>query len=322
MADARPFAVYDSAGAPVTGAAGGMSALAWDVAGTPRTPPAVTELGGGLYQVAVTDADETAGTLVLVTTGYEPARITLACYEGDRSNQFFGWHLEDSAGALWVGAAPTFGAWDDSAGAPRTPPAVVTVSAGVYVAVPSAGDVTADSAGRIDAPAGAAPAYLAAATQPVAAGDNPWTAPSSGPLLNPAADVVAFLDTKAAGAVTLTDGTTLFRGQMRSRPGASSPAVFCLNTGGPGPDPYLGGHRKALFRPTVQVLMRGPAGDLEAGETMARAVFAWLHQRVVAGYVSWYARDSQPVLIAPEDNAQHGVWVINLECQYVSALDS
>lgn len=173
MADARPFAVYDSAGAPVTGAAAGMSALAWDIAGASRTPPSVVELGNGLYQVTPTDADETAGTLVLVDTGAgnEPRRVAIACFEADRSNQFLGWHLEDSAGDLWTGAAPTFGAWDDAAGTPRTPPTVVTVSAGVYVAVPTSADVEADCAGRIDSPAGAAPPYLSVATEPVAGSD-------------------------------------------------------------------------------------------------------------------------------------------------------
>lgn len=174
MADARPFAVYDSTGAPVTGAAAGMSALAWDIAGNVRTPPSIVELGAGLYQVTPTDADEAAGTLVLVDTGAgnEPRRVAIACFEADRSNQFFGWHLEDSAGALWAGAAPTFGAWDDAAGTPRTPPTVVTVSAGVYVAVPSTSDVTADCAGRIDSPAGAAPPYLSVATEPVVEGGD------------------------------------------------------------------------------------------------------------------------------------------------------
>lgn len=140
-------------------------------------------------------------------------------------------------------------------------------------------------------------------------------------LQNPAADVAAFLDTQVAGASVLTLGTNLFVGSMRASSRTPSPCVWCLNTGGPAPEPYLGGDRSALFRPTVQVLMRGPAGDLETGETFARAVYAWLHQRVVSGYVSWYARDSQPVLLQPEDSAQHAVWVINLECQYRSALD-
>lgn len=319
MADARPFAVYDSTGAPVTGAAGGMSALAWDIAGASRTPPAVVELGAGLYQVTPTDADETAGTLVLVDTGagHEPRRVAIACFEADSSNQFFGWHLEDSAGALWAGAAPTFGAWDDAAGTPRTPPDVVKVSAGVYVAVPSAADVTADCAGRIDSPAGAAPPYLSVATEP----SSPWAAPSPGPLRDAAADVAAFLDGKTAGDVLLALASNLFIGPMRSSDRTSSPLVACLGTGGPGPDSYLGGRRTALYRPTVQVMVRGPAGDNQAGEALARGVLALLHQTTPAGYVTWLARDSAPAYLGLGAD-QHGLWSLNVECVYRVSLVS
>lgn len=320
MADARTFAVQDSTGAPLTGGAAGMSALARDVTGAVRTAPTVTELGGGLYQVLPTDADEAAGTVVLVDcgAGNEPRRVALECYRADRSNQFWAIVVEDLALELWTGAAPTVTAYVDKAGAARTPPTLVPVAgAYLFVAVPSSADVTADTSIFITGPAGSAQPSWSDDTKPLVV--SPWAAPSSGPLLDPAFDVVQFLDTKTAGAVVLAQGSNLFIGEVRSSERASSPAVFALNTGGPAPEPYLGGRRTALFRPTVQLIIRGPADDKQAGEALARGVFAWLHQRVLDPYVSWFARDSAPAYLGT-DSGQHGQWSINLECVYRASL--
>jgi hypothetical protein len=135
------------------------------------------------------------------------------------------------------------------------------------------------------------------------------------PLKDVAADVAAFLTTKTAGGVVLTLGTNLFRGRMREGDRTPSPAVFCLNTGGPEPEFYVGGRRTALYRPTVQVMVRGPAGDDQVGELIAREVLAWLSMQTPAGYASWNARDSQPAFLGV-DSDQHGQWAINLECIY------
>lgn len=183
MSDARPFFVSDSTGAPLTGAAGSMSAIARDVTGAVRTAPAVTELGDGMYQVLPTDADETAGTVVLVDcgAGNEPRRVSLACFLGDRSNQFFALHVEDTAAAVWTGAAPTVGSYRDRTGAARTAPALAAVAgAYLYVAVPSAADVTADTTIRVDGPAGSAQPYLFDDTAPLASSAPLDVAPSPG----------------------------------------------------------------------------------------------------------------------------------------------
>ena len=142
-----------------------------------------------------------------------------------------------------------------------------------------------------------------------------------GNLRNPAADVRDQLNGQTAGGIALTSGTNLFGGPMRSGDRTPSPAVFIQATGGAQPDAYLQGRRTALYRPSVQVLVRGTAADFQLGESVARGVYELLHMKVVSPYISWMARDAQPVLVSLEDSAQHPVWAINLECVYKVSLD-
>lgn len=135
---------------------------------------------------------------------------------------------------------------------------------------------------------------------------------------NPAADLVDFLHGKTAGGVALTKATNLFKGPMRAE--TPAPCVFALNTGGPQPESYAHSSRRAYYHPTVQLLIRGPAGDIEAGEDLARGVFELVHQLALPGYVTVVARDSQAVLVSVEDSAQHPVWAVNVEAQYVASL--
>ena len=321
MADARDFFVTGPTGTPLTGAAAGMSATARDVVGGVRSAT-VTEVGDGVYRVTPSDADEAVGTVVCVDTGAgnSPRRVVLACFKPDRTNQFWAVAVENPDGTVWTGSAPTVGSYRSSAGA-RTPPALVAVAgAWLFVAVPSAADVAADTEIRIDGPAGSAQPYWSAGTDPYVTISTP--SPPAGQLRDAANDVAAFLDTKTAGGVTLALATNLFVGPMRAGARTPSPCVFAMNTGGAQPDFYLGGHREGLYRPTVMVQIRGPAADFDTGEKLARGVYEWLQQRVTGGYVSWYARDSAPVLVSVEDSAQHPVWSINLECQYRQQLDA
>lgn len=136
---------------------------------------------------------------------------------------------------------------------------------------------------------------------------------------NPAEDVVDYLNAKVAGSITLTKGTNLFIGPMRSQDETPSPSAFALNTGGPSPLPYLGSGRQAYVRPTVQVLVRGPAGDFAAGEAIARAVLEHLHQQTLTGYTACFARDSHPAWLG-QDADQHDLWSLNFELQYAITL--
>lgn len=137
--------------------------------------------------------------------------------------------------------------------------------------------------------------------------------------MNPALDLVNFLDTRLAGAVTLAKGVNLFTGRMISTDDSPSPAVFALNTGGPPPELLLGGHRTAIYRATVQVMIRGPMADQLAGEELARGVYAWLQQQTIVGYLQVLARDSAPAYLG-EDQGPHHLWAINVECQYQASL--
>jgi hypothetical protein len=139
-------------------------------------------------------------------------------------------------------------------------------------------------------------------------------------LKDAAFDVVQFLNGKTAGGMVLTKAVNLFIGQMRAGARTPAPAVFCLGTGGPPSEPYLGGNRSALYRPTVQVMVRGPAGDDATGASIARDVLEWLNQQVVTGYVSWFTRDSAPAFLGT-DSDQHGQWAINVECVYRASLE-
>lgn len=320
MADRIPFALYSATtGTPLTGVPIGPADMRFlkyvDKLGNARTPPAITELGGGQYGFSPTDADEAAGVVFLLDSVIaEPRRHSGAIHTP--LAPFVAWHLEDDAGALWAGASPTIALWDDFAGNARTPPSVTAPGATSYLfaVTPSTADLAIDVAFRIDSPAGAEPPYVTGSLEA-----QPWVAPSPGPLKDPAGDVAAFLNGKTAGATLLTLGTNLFIGEMRSGDRTPAPAVFCLGTGGPSPEPYLGGHRTALYRPMVQVLVRGPAGDNQAGELLAREVLAWLNLQVVAGYLSWFARDSAPAYLGA-DRDQHGQWSMNIECQYRASL--
>lgn len=156
MATALPFPpIEDGTGALVTGAAGSFVVTAWNASTLASRPaPAVVESGGG-YNLEPTDADEAAGTVVLVDCGVGryPRYNVFAAYLSNRSNEFFAWWFADGMGAPWTGAGGTFAAWDG----PGSPPSQVKITDGLFVAFPTAADITADSTGRIDAPAGAYP---------------------------------------------------------------------------------------------------------------------------------------------------------------------
>lgn len=319
MADARSLTVRDSSGAPVT--TGVTLAVYVDTTGAARTPPAITHVGAGKWMFTPSDADETVGTVALVDCGAGnlPARASFAVHKSDNSNQFWCFQFEDGAGALWAGAAPSSLQYIDPTGAARTPPSLVAVAgAYLYSLTPTGADVTAGIEGRLDAPAGAVPPYWEFSSEPTSVA-SPWEAPSPGPIKNPAYDVVQFLTTKTVGGVVLLSASNLFIGRMPDTDKTPSPCVAVLNTGGAEPQSMLSGERQSVFAPSVQVLVRSSTDDFAAGEALARGVIEWCHQRVITGYLSWYARDSQPVLLGP-DGDQRVLWAINFEAEYVAAL--
>jgi hypothetical protein len=315
MADRVSFGLYDAAGAPLAGAAPTFAQYR-DRLGNARTAPALLELGGGQYGFTPTDADEATGVTFLIDAGASstPRRYSGAVHTP--AAPFIAWHLEDGAGALWTGAPPSVAQWRNFAGGARVPPSVIAIGGlgHLFAIFPSTEDLAVDVAFRLDSPPGAEPPFLSGSLEA-----QPWAAPSPGPLKDPAYDIVQFLDGKTAGTVALAQAVNLFIGQHRSTDRTPSPAVFALNTGGPTPQTYLGGHRTALYRPTVQVMVRGPAGDDATGEALARGVMAWLQQQVTAGYITWSVRESAPAFLG-SDTGQHGQWVMNIECLYRASL--
>lgn len=138
-------------------------------------------------------------------------------------------------------------------------------------------------------------------------------------LPNPAADLRDYLNGLVAGTTTLTRATNLFAGRQLSDELMPAAVVCLLNTGGMAPAPYMGPERSSYYQAAVQVLVRGPARNLEAGEALARGVLGLLHQATVSGYVQVLARDSAPVLL-DVDSAGRGVWACNVDAHFTAAL--
>lgn len=119
----------------------------------------------------------------------------------------------------------------------------------------------------------------------------------------------------AAGVAT--KGTNLFHGPEVPRgQGVPDKAIFAVCTGGPPPEPYLGGEDWREF--SVQVLTRGEAGGFSAGLTLARSAWLALHRgtltagQIALGYIARgsLVRESDPVYIG-RDDLERPRWVSN-----------
>lgn len=160
-ADKVSFALFDAAGS-LKADATPTFALYRDRSGADRAAPSITNLGGGLYGFEASAADVAAATAFIIAAGAD-------AYAASGSTRVFGavslrdvpWFVqlfEDSAGALWAGAAPTLGAFRDFEGdADASPPAVALVSTGLYGFSPSVTQVREGRAFVWSPPAGAYP---------------------------------------------------------------------------------------------------------------------------------------------------------------------
>jgi hypothetical protein len=131
--------------------------------------------------------------------------------------------------------------------------------------------------------------------------------------------VANYLAGKTCGGVVLALGANLFAGPTRSIDRTPSEAVFCLETGGAAPSPYLGTGRQAFYRASVQVMVRGPVGEHQAGADLARGVLETLNQAPVPGFVATFARDSAPAYLGTDDDDRPS-WSINFELEHVATL--
>lgn len=210
MAATRTFLLLDVTGAPLTTASPTFVDYR-NRSGVSRTAPSnPVHIGGGVYAYTPSNADEIAGTVALVDGGSSayPQRDAKAIYLADSSNQFWAWHVEDTASALWAGGAPTVGVYQDSVGTARTAPSPAAISgAYLWALTPSGADIAAQTTARIDAPAGSGWPYLLAATEIITTGGGgsvpatPSPAPSTTvfvanalarPLIDGGSDVLVF----------------------------------------------------------------------------------------------------------------------------------
>lgn len=308
MADLVTFSLWDSTGAPLTGVVPTFIDYA-NRSGVARTQPTFTELGGGLYGFQPTSADVETGTAYLVDGGVNAfPRYVGGAIHPERSPFAVVW-FTDELGGLWSGAAATVGQYRTSAGASATAPGLSAVhSPYLYALTPTASDLAAGRAYRVDGAAGALPAYFS----------GTFSLPSTTfatSMRNPAVDLVDYLDGSDAGAITLEAGVNLFSGQVLPLTDEVSPVVFVLNTGGTAPEPLLGSSRAATYRPTVQVFVRGAAFEHASTEAIARDVHALLHLASVGGYLGLFAMQSQPEPLG-DDNGSRPQWSMNFECRY------
>lgn len=137
---------------------------------------------------------------------------------------------------------------------------------------------------------------------------------------NPAEDVVAFLNTKTANGRTLASGTNLFACEPRvSRPGAAqfpSKCVFVWDAAGAPPMPYMGtpALRGSLWRPRVQIRVRGEPDAMQEARLTARAVRDLLHRASITNYASCLMNESSPI---PLGEGSHAGYEFALNCDLI-----
>jgi hypothetical protein len=133
---------------------------------------------------------------------------------------------------------------------------------------------------------------------------------------NAAADLLTALAGQTLAGVLLTEDDNLFKRAIYPVP--MGLVAVLRNSGGTAPVPYLNPTASAYFAPTVQCLVYGmPGADgYDSAEALARAVLGYLHQGSVTGYVSVFARDSQPTYVGLDEDTERHVFSINLEVQY------
>lgn len=158
------FALYDSAGAPYSGASPSFSVYC-DASGSPLTPPTINNRGGGVYDFTITDTD----VAFLISTGSNPAYLSGT--DGDRVQAFA--LYDSSTGLPSAGHSPAFATYDDHTGSPLTPPAISDFGSGLYGFSPTPGDFAAGVSFEINSGSSVNPKRLSGYAQ--ASGSAPGT---------------------------------------------------------------------------------------------------------------------------------------------------
>jgi hypothetical protein len=207
------WSIYDDTGAPLTGVVPAFVEYC-DRNGVARTPPTILELGGGMYGFIPTTEDAMTGTAYLVDNGAtaSPRRVSGAVALS--TLPFAVWHLEDDTGSLWVGAAPTVGAYAGPAG-PLFDPGVTTLRTYLFAFSPPALETFLGVTFRADSAVGAYPEHVQqslVSTAPETPVTPPAPVASSAPGFEDMSDVLELLasgtySVRRPAATTYVGGT-------------------------------------------------------------------------------------------------------------------
>jgi hypothetical protein len=186
------FALYDNAGAPLTGAHPTFATYV-SKAGVARPTPSIFELGGGLYAFEASADDAVAETAYEIDNGAgaSPARSSGIVSLGS----FVAFGVYDASDLPLTGAAPSFLAYRDSIGA-RPAPVLVELGGGLYGFQPSADDLAAEASYLINT--GGNPSSVAGTVEGRIASSSSATLP-------PAASTSASVDGTPAPSVYARD---------------------------------------------------------------------------------------------------------------------
>lgn len=148
-----------------------------------------------------------------------------------------------------------------------------------------------------------------------AAGENrPYCCRVPASLPDVASDVATYL---AGAGLGLTLGSNLFAvAESNSNAPNTTPAVYCVASGGPAPAPYLCS-KGSFHRLGVNVRVLGGKEAPQAGAQLARQVADKLQCATISGYVAVYLKDAQPVFAGLDDH-DAPLWSLNAEAQFAS----
>lgn len=106
----------------------------------------------------------------------------------------------------------------------------------------------------------------------------------------PEDDVKTWLD---AGSLS----TNVYKGPVRPAEPPAMPhkAIFCMQSGGYKPEPYMDGTQTSYRFSRVQIRTRSEPNAYQAARDLADSVFSRMHQAAISGYVRVTVESSQPL---------------------------
>jgi hypothetical protein len=299
----QPMLALDANGNPVDGLTPQVLAYL-DVGKINRSAPAITGLGGGLYTFTPTLGDLFARTVYLIDLdpgALMGVRDDLRYWVGSVAPRYAPAEavlFRDPAGGFWSGSAPSIGKYVNGAGAPVTPQAELRelVSPYLFVVLPSNADRLNGVSYRIDAPAGAEPAFWEGSFGPQAGATGG----------DPATDLAQFLeDSGPFSGVDLVLTQNLFTGpELDTRPEVPDLAVFVELHPGLRPDPYLG-RTKSFYRFQLMVTVRSNPAEWDVGDRLSRALLFAIQAQKPSGYIDLLAQQSGPEHYQEDGDRRH-----------------